>query len=402
MPAGSRPQSLSFHLARGGIVIWNAFPQPNLFPFCTMPFESGSVSFRMYELPRELPESPLDGFLNRVAPPLDTIKDQPVYGWVTGRHLLDRQLDDTNAYFGGYLRLCLLQAERKIPTSLLRAELKQEELVRMAVSGNESISRRERTEMKQEIVDRLLPNMPPQLKGMTFTHRPGDGLLFAETLAEKQVDVFVSYLRDALGFPPQLLTPETLALRIGHCDSREWSPCSYSPEVDPDRASPLAGHDFMTWLWHRSELDPDRVPAGKEGHAGVLIEGPLTLVMEGGGAHEISLRKGNPTQSAEAKACLLAGKKLRKAAVTLTRGEATWKMTMDGETLAVRGLKPMLGEGTLDAVSRFQDRMQQVETVSRLWLGLYEAFVEERRDPEAWKARVKAMREWVQDRNVAY
>jgi len=367
-----------------------------------MPFESGSVSYRIYQLPRELPEPLLDGFVKRVAPPLDTIKDQPVYGWVTGRHLLDRQIDDNNAYLGGYLRLCLLQAERKIPTSLLRAELKQEELVRLAVSGNESISRRERTEMKQEIVDRLLPTMPPQLKGMTFIHRPGDDLLFAETLAEKQVDVFVSYLREAFGFPPQVLTPESLALSLGRTDSREWMPCSFSPEVEADRTSPMAGHDFMTWLWYQSETRPDAVPAGKEGTAGVLVEGPLTLVMEGGGAHEISLRKGNPTQSAEVKACLLAGKKLRKATVTLVRGETTWRMTLDGETLAVRSLKPVAPENNLDFISRFQDRMQQVEIVSRLLMGLYGAFVEERRSREAWASRVKEMREWVESRNVAY
>lgn len=367
-----------------------------------MPFETGSVSYRIYQLPRELPEPLLDGFIRRAAPPLDTIKDQPVYGWVTGRHLLDRQIDDNNSFLGGYLRLCLLQAERKIPTSLLRAELKQEELIRMAVSGSDGISRREKTEMKQEIVDRLLPNMPPQLRGMTFTHRLGDSLLFAETLPEKQVDVFTSYLREALGFPPQVLTPETLALQVGRTDSREWAPCSYSAEVEPDRASPLAGHDFMTWLWFMSERNPDKVPAGKEGHAGVLVEGPLTLVMEGGGAHELALRKGNPTQSAEAKAGMLAGKKLRKATVTLVRGEVTWRMTLDGETLAIRSLKPVVPENNLDFVSRFQDRMRQVETVSRLLIGLYTSFVEERRSAESWKPRVKEIQAWVEERNVAY
>ena len=367
-----------------------------------MPFETGSVSFRIYQLPRQLPEPLLDGFLRRVAPPLDTIRDQPVYGWVTGRHLLDRQIDDNNAFLGGYLRLCLLQAERKIPTSLLRAELKQEELIRMAVSGNDGISRREKTEMKQEIVDRLLPNMPPQLKGMTFVHRPGDSLLFAETLAEKQVDVFTSYLREALGFPPQVATPETLALQLGKTDSREWAPCSFSPEVEPDRTSPLAGHEFMTWLWFQSERNPDKVPAGPEGTAGVLVEGPLTLVMEGGGAHELALRKGNPTLSAEAKAGLLAGKKLRKATVTLTRGDAVWRMTLDGETLAVRSFKPVVAENNLDFISRFQDRMRQVEMVARLLTGLYGAFVEERRAGDRWKARVKEIQAWVEARNVAY
>lgn len=367
-----------------------------------MPFETGSISFRMYYLPRQLPEPVLDGFVRRVAPPMDTVRDQPVYGWVTGRHLLDRQIDDNNSYLAGYLRLCLLEAERKIPPSLLRAELKQEELIRLAVSGNDSLSRKEKTEMKQEIVDRLLMTMPPQLKGMTFVHRPGDGYLFAETMADKQVDVFVSYLREALGFPPQVLTPEALAMQIGHTDSREWAPCSFSEEVEPERTSPLAGHDFMTWLWYQSETRPDKVPAGKEGHVGVMVEGPLTLVMEGGGAHEITLRKGNPTQSAEAKACLLAGKKLRKATLNLVRGEVVWRLTLDGETLAVRGFKPVTPEGNLDFIRRFQDRMVQVETVCQLLRGLMEAFVEERKSRDVWGGRVKEIQTWAAERSVAY
>ncbi len=365
-----------------------------------MPFESGSVSFRLYHLSRELPEEPLEGFARRTAPPLDTVRDQPVYGWVTGRHLLDRKIDEQNAYWGGYLRLCLLQAERKIPASLLRAELKQEELVRMAIHGHESISRREKAEMRQEIQDRLLPNMPPQLKGMTFTHRPGQAWMYAETLAEKQVDLFTSYFREAVGFAPEIITPESAALLSARCDPREWVPCSFSPEVDAGRVSPLAGHDFMTWLWFQSEQHPDAVPAGKAGKVGLMLEGPLTLVMEGGGAHETVLRKGNPTVSCEAKACLMAGKKLRRATLNLVRGETVWRFALDGETLAVRGLKPASPEGALDPVSRFQDRMLQVETVSELLLGLFGAFAEERRDAKRWSKTHKAMIAWVEERNV--
>lgn len=367
-----------------------------------MSFESGSVSFRMYHLPRALPDTVLDGFLQRVAPPLDTLRDQPVYGWVTGRYLLDRKIDEVNAYYGGWLRMCLLQAERKIPASLLRAEVMQEELIRLSVSGNESLSRREKQEMKQEIIDRLLPTMPPQLKGMAFVHREGQPMLYAETLADKQVDVFVSYLREAIGFTPEVMTPEALSLRLGRTDAREWAPCSFSKDVDPERTSPAAGHDFMTWLWYHSEMHPDKVPAGDLGTLGVLVEGPLTLVMEGGGAHETALRKGNPTVSAEAKACLEAGKKLRKATVNLVRGDQVWRMTLDGETFAVRSLKLVTGEGVLDAVSRFQDRMLQIETVTEMLLGLYQAFLKERTQPDAWSKRVKDMRDWVENRNVAY
>jgi hypothetical protein len=356
----------------------------------------------MYSLPRSIPEPVLAGFLKRVAPPLEAIKEEPLYGWVTGRHLLDRQIDESSAYLGGYLRLCLLEAQRKIPTSLLRAELKQEELIRLTVSDHEYLSRKEKTEMKQEIVARLLPSMPPQLKGSTFVHRLGDGMLYAETLAEKQVDVFTSYLREAIGFPPQVITPESLALELGRSDPRQWAPCSFSKDVEADRTSHEVGHDFMTWLWYQSEMNPDQVPAGKEGTIGVLLEGPLTLVMEGGGAHEITLRKGNPTKSAEARACLLAGKKLRRATVHLVRGEQVWKLTLDGETLAVRGLKPIAPENALDFVSQFQDRVRQVELVGDLLKGLFAAFVEERKSRELWGQRVASMQTWASERTVAY
>lgn len=367
-----------------------------------MSFESGSVSFRMYHLVKEIPEPLHEGFLRRVAPPLDTLRDQAVFGWVTGRYLLDRKIDEQNAMYGGWLRMCLLQAERKIPASLLRAEVMQEELVRLAVSGNEYLSRKEKQEVKQEIMDRLLPTMPPQLKGMTFVHRPGQGELYAETLSEKQVDVFTIYLREAIGFTPEVMMPETLALRLGRSDPREWMPTSFSEDVDAERVSPLAGHDFMTWLWFMAETHPDKVPLADGGKVGVMLEGPLTLVMEGGGAHETSLRKGNPLVSAEAKACLAAGKKLRKATVNLVAGEQVWRFGFDAESFAVRGLKPAASEGASDPVGRFQDRMVQVETVKDLLLGLYGAFLKVRASGPDWEATVKEMRTWIRDRNVSF
>jgi len=216
------------------------------------------------------------------------------------------------------------------------------------------------------------------------------------------VDVFVSYFRDAVGFAPEILTPESAALWVARTDPRDWSPCSYSPEVDAGRVSPLVGHDFMTWLWFQSEQHPDAVPAGAQGKVGVMLEGPLTLVMEGGGAHETVLRKGNPTVSSEAKACLLAGKKLRKATVNLVRGESVWRFALDGETLAFRSLKLVNPEGALDPVSRFQDRMLQLETLTELLLGVYGAFATERRDAKRWDKTLQAMRAWVEERHVVY
>jgi hypothetical protein len=77
-------------------------------------------------------------------------------------------------------------------------------------------------------------------------------------------------------------------------------------------------------------------------------------------------------------------------------------MTLDGETLAIRSLKPLVPEGNLDYVSRFQDRMLQVELVGQLLRGLYDSFVEERKAPEAWGNRVKEIQTWAKARTVTY
>jgi hypothetical protein len=98
----------------------------------------------------------------------------------------------------------------------------------------------------------------------------------------------------------------------------------------------------------------------------------------------------------------VAGKKLRKATVHLVRGEQVWKLTLDGETLAVRGLKPIAPENALDVVSQFQDRVRQVELVGDLLKGLFSAFVEERKSREAWGTRVAEMQRWAAERTVAY
>ena len=80
---------------------------------------------------RKPPADLLEKFAAHAAPPLKTMSTEPVQGWVGGRHLMDLPITEQNAYFGGHLRLILMKAERKVPTSLLRAECVMEEVAHM-------------------------------------------------------------------------------------------------------------------------------------------------------------------------------------------------------------------------------------------------------------------------------
>ena len=87
-----------------------------------MPFDQGTITFRICRLPQSMPEDAIEKFAALVAPPLEDIQDEPVWGWVSPRHLLDTRIDETTIKFAGHYHLCLRQAERKIPASLLTAE----------------------------------------------------------------------------------------------------------------------------------------------------------------------------------------------------------------------------------------------------------------------------------------
>jgi hypothetical protein len=130
-----------------------------------MSFESGSVSFRAFMVPQPLPADIVSRVAAQAAPGLDSLRDEPVQGWVGGRHLLDRRITDDNAYYAGYLRLTLMQAVRKIPPALLKAEQTMEELAYQQANGLAFLNRKQRAEIRQEVVARLfrLPLRGPRV-----------------------------------------------------------------------------------------------------------------------------------------------------------------------------------------------------------------------------------------------
>jgi len=130
----------------------------------------------------------------------------------------------------------------------------------------------------------------------------------------------------------------------------------------------------------------------------VAIEGPLTLFLEGDGAHVAVLRNGAPLLSAEAKTALLSGKKLWRAQVTLARANETWTTGFDAREFVFSGFKMPKNEEKLDAISAFQQRMISLDRFMTAFLAFYDRFLDDRADPKAWKSVQKEIHKWVQDR----
>jgi hypothetical protein len=362
-----------------------------------MGFEKGSVSFRMFFASRDLGVEDVEKFAAQALPPLSTLAEEEVHGWVAGRHLLDRNLTEENAFLGGYLRLTLTQAKKTVPSSLLQAECAVEEMAVMEAEDKQYLNQTQRSEIKKQVKERLMPDMPPQLKGIDFVFDERSHMIYASGTSEKQVDAFTLTLMQTTGCSAAVADPETLAMRTENVNIQTWGPASFSDELEDGMVDGTAGREFLMWLWYCSEKRDGIMQVPEVGEIAFMVEGPLTFVMEGKGAHEITLKKGQPMLSAELKSALISGKKLKKAKVQFARGEEAFEFTFDADEFVFRSLKLPQTEN-FDRIGKFQERMVFLDTFRLMFFHLYSTFVNERNNEKEWKKLKEAMRQWVADR----
>ncbi len=364
-----------------------------------MAFDQGPMTFRVCHLPKPLPKDALGRFAAAAAPPLESLRDEPVWGWVSGRHLLERRIDQETATLGGYLHLCLRKAERRIPPGLLRAECRLAELTQMAAAKTDRLSHKERKAIKEEVIERLLPQMPPQLSGVPFTVDTPDNVLYVSAPGQAALDTFLGKFCDAIGFEPIPLTPENAATTLFGVDPKSVMALNFAPEIPDGEAGGTLGQNFLTWLWWFQEERKGVLPQTKLGEFGLLLDGPLVFVAKGPGAYESVVRKGTPTLSAEAKAALSVGKKLRRAKLTLARARGEeWSVTVDADEFVFRGLRVPEGEA-MDPGSIFEERLGNLYIFQKVFFALFQRFLNEFREPAKVQEFQEQAKKWVRERD---
>ena len=355
-----------------------------------MSIKSGSLSFRMFRRNRINEVELVKQLAAKALPPLNTVGDSQIVGWVTGRHAADRQITADTAIFGGHLLVGLTVVEKKVPASLMQAECRMEELATLAAQGEERLSAATRSDIRKGVHTRLQAAAQPTLRTIDLAF-VSDKLAIATCTTDTQQDALLIHYMQAAAECLYPIRMETL-----HPQLRDWGPVSYTPELEDDCADAMPGAEFLTWLWFLAEARGGMIEV-PTGTWALMVEGPLLMGMEGVGAHEALLRKGEPMLSAEVKAALLAGKKLRRAKLSLARGDELWSCTIDHE-LTIRGLKLPETE-KLDAVSRFQTRMAQVNLYVETLTALVAEFASRRGSP-SWPQEREDIRAWVAKRKA--
>lgn len=358
-----------------------------------MPFESGTFSMSVFTLTDNWPEDALEMFNGKRAGKLDAVKDDIQIGWVSGRHLLENVINEETSILGGYPYLYLRMAQRKIPPALLKAECRLEELVYIKANNNPDVPRKVRKEIKELVTERRLPMMVPQISGVPMIYDPSDRSLYIGATSTKQIDELIGFLSDTLRTkPPVQMTAEEIMVRAKR-DVRDYKPIPFFDTEDSENA---LARDFLTWLWFYSETQGGDLDIEGMGTFATMIDGPLTFAAEGKGSFETVVKNGNPLRSAEARAALNVGKKLKKAKVLFARGNEIWVCSLDADKFTFNSVALPEGE-EMDLGSRFAERVQYISMFQQLIRAYVVKFLEDTQG-ERREAVTSAIRDWAENR----
>jgi len=338
-----------------------------------MAFDSGNISFSVYEIKGDLPEDHLEKFSAYAGCLPEKVADTPNLGWVA-RHLLERRIDEETAYIGEYLSLHFRSAVRKIPSSLLKAECMQKELAQMQADQTSSLSRKKKKEIKEEVEEDLLKFMPPQLSGVPFVIDKFNKTLYVGTSSVKQSDSLVQLFIETCGVEVIPKTPVGEAMQTLETRSIQIDPLDFTGNKLSQDDDLLLGRDFLTWIWYKCESDTPKFIVPDVGEFAIGLDGPLNLVSESSGAHETVVRKGLPTMSPEAHSGINSGKKLKSAKISLARGDEIWTFTLDADNFIFKSMKLPDGEA-MDRISRFEERIEFLNTFQQAFFSLYSDFI---------------------------
>lgn len=369
-----------------------------------MSFENGSVSFVPFFaslMATETLRGALPKFVEKRAEPLEALTPtHDIYGWVTGRHLLDRNITTETAFPGGYLRLDLMTAKLSLPGSLLTAECRIEEEAHKKATGYATVSKKAKAEIKKRVTDRLIKHAQPELKGTPFALDALRNLFYVGALSERQIEFLMIMLTTTLesdGFSLVQYTPDVLAAEAKH-DVKQWKACSFSPDNKADDLYADPGAEFLTWLWFMAEACGGMKKIGGKDTA-IIIEGPLQFSFQSDeGKRRVTIEGESALVSAEAKSALMSGKKLSACKVTFAQGDRMWTGTVTS-SLGIRGLKLPTGE-KVDPVSNFQQRMDDIAEYWTVLKAFFVAFCKER-SARSWPDRLIEVQKWVENRRVA-
>ncbi|MGE0478970.1 MAG: recombination-associated protein RdgC [Phycisphaerae bacterium] len=379
-----------------------------------MAFASGPVSFQRFfmasapagQLTDAMERALAEHAFGQLAPGVDDVQ----IGWVGPRHLMDADLSADRICVGRFLLLALRIDRLRVPGSVLKSYVRQEEEDLLRDSGRDYLSKGERKRCREAALERAekerksgsfrrMSAVPVLVDLSQATAYLGNtGAATSDKLMQLFRATFSRVLEpaDAATIATKRMLAAKRSRALEHLAPAHLvrPPDGYSERGELNTGDlSFLGREFLSWLWYHVDADegPLRVSAADE--VAVMIDKVVRLKCDYGLSGATVVSADGPTHLPETKAALRVGKQPTRMGLVLGGSAGEFRLTLDAARMTVSGLTLPEAPGERTARDRLEERLAGVADVANLLDALFEMFLLKRTDRE-WAAELRRMSAW--------
>lgn len=314
-----------------------------------MSMQQGKVNLSIYLASSAMPDAEtiiLQAAAKRAVPisVAEELPDGESFGWASGRVLLDGDITAENSVIEGCTVLNFRRTAKKINSGMLKAVIQREEAAFKQANKIDYVPSRARKEIKEEAVMRLANKAVMTVRGVEVALL--DEFILIGSTSDRDCDTVMTHLH------------KDMKIEIKRQEHK-----------DRDGFSIDAGRKFLTWLFGKIQRDGNDFEGGNQ----LMIDGPLELVADSESDAKCTianLKGGMVVKSSEVATALVTEKKMiRKAKLTLVRGEEFWNFTFDADSWSFASLE------LPRSCECFADRVESILELNRELNGIFAAWI---------------------------
>jgi hypothetical protein len=348
-----------------------------------MSFEKGSFAAQFLRITTSAdPAAMIEAMRRTALPQVDREGILPVAGWVGHLDLLDREMTDSSCTAGNLVHVQYARLAKKVPSKLFAAKYRAALAARAASCGRR-LKARDKRDVRGQVLEALLPDMPWVPEGWELLVAPANRLMMTSAVSTKALERVQKAWAATVGDDAEAQTPSVIAYHAGY-QARDMAAFSLAGPVE-EMFTDRLGAEFLTYVWYCQECCKGQLLTGpaKTDKVALSLDGKLMLLKGGKSDRETTAVKDLGRQRVEAMRAILTGKLIDQATVLSVVNDVPIRATISADTFALRGVK---------ITGRYLDTATRIDIVAKFLAHWCAAFIE--------FLRVRSDKDWVKSKTL--
>ena len=346
---------------------------------------------------------------------IDQTTDEVSSGWVHLDDSSESSFSYPRAFWRDhYLAFTLRRDQRRVPSAVFRAHLKNAESEFLAAHpGMRRVPKQKREELGEAVKAALYAKSLPVPSTYDAVWDTRSGLVTFTSLSPRVMELFENHFKNTFeGLRLLMIHPFSRAEQMLGDDLKEAllkaNRALTGDVLELIHDNQWLGSDFLLWLTNRtmsqsSEYAVTRPGPAQEGELFVAYLNDRLVLLGGeeGAVQKVSV-VGSQDRFSEVRAALKNGKQITEATLYFEKEEHQWKMTLRGlmfhfasfKSPPVKVEKDNITEEADEREAAFYERMYVLEEGLQLFDSLYAAFLEIRLG-KTWADEEEKIRKWL-------